>query len=126
MGYCTLHELRVRKPGKDLAWSQEEIDELINALTEKKIMGYALTDVYENNPALAIYGSNQVKWYKHDEDMVAISKQFPDYTFQLHGDGEEAEDFWFSYYKNGEYEYCSAVLRYEEPTKILWEGDTQW
>lgn len=58
--------------------------------------------------------------------MVAISKQFPDYTFQLHGDGEEAEDFWFSYYKNGEYEYCSAVLRYEEPTKILWEGDTQW
>lgn len=126
MGYYTLHELRVRKPGKDQAWSQEELDELINALTEKKIMGYALTDVYKDNPVLDIYGSEEVKWYDHDKDMVEISRQFPDYTFQLRGDGEETDDFWLSYYKNGEYEYCPAVLKYEEPTKILWEGDTQW
>lgn len=125
MGYYTLYELRVRKPGKDQIWSQNEIAELVNALKEQKIMGYALTDVFDDNPVLDIYGSNEVKWYDHDKDMIEISKQFPDYTFQLHGDGEETDDFWFSYYKNGEYEYCPAVLKYEEPTRILWGGDTQ-
>lgn len=125
MGYHTLHELRVRKPGKDQTWSQEEIDELINALTEKEIMGYALTDVFQEIP-LCICGNEEVKWYDHDIDMIKISNQFPDYTFQLHGDGEEPDDVWFSYYKDGKHERCLGVVQYKEPTKILWEGDTQW
>lgn len=124
MGYYTQHILNVRKSGKDQHWTEEEIDELIEALEEKKVWNYALNEVFENEP-LRFDGYEFVKWYNSDRDMKEISKKFPDYTFQLHGDGDNPDDFWFNYYKNGVSEYCPAELTYKEPKEIVWEGDTQ-
>ena len=33
--------------------------------------------------------------------MLALSARFPDVVFQLYGDGEDSEDKWMTYYKNG-------------------------
>ena len=41
------------------------------------------------------------KWYGHDRDMRAISKEFPTTLFILDGEGEDSGDIWTSYYKGG-------------------------
>ena len=41
------------------------------------------------------------KWYNHDEDMLALSKRFPDVLFVLDGDGETQGDVWRKFYRNG-------------------------
>ena len=52
------------------------------------------------------YGCNMfeesIKWYDHEKDMLAVSKQFPDVTFFLTGTGEESTDLWAQWFKNGE------------------------
>lgn len=125
MGYYTFYQLRVRKLNGEQTWTKEEVEELTNVLKERKVWGYAFNNVEFFN-SLTFTANNEVKWYEYDEDMLAISKQFPDYVFQLHGDGEETEDFWFAYYQNGKLEYCPAHLIYKEPQEIFWSGDTQY
>ena len=58
-----------------------------------------------------------MKWYDHDDDLIALSKKFPDVTFVLYGEGEERDDNWITYYKNGDYEYCNGRIVYDRPTK---------
>src|ERR1700733_15663509 len=41
------------------------------------------------------------KWYEHETDMIKYSKQYPELTFALKGEGEEAGDVWIKYFKNG-------------------------
>lgn len=52
------------------------------------------------------YGCNMfedsIKWYSCEEDMVSVSKRFPDVTFYLQGEGEETGDLWAMWFKNGE------------------------
>ena len=62
----------------------------------------------ENRPELcfaidAFDGScyEDCKWYGHDADMEAVSAEFPDVTFNLHGEGERSLDIWDKCYKAG-------------------------
>lgn len=41
------------------------------------------------------------KWYEHEEEMIEFSKQYPDTVFKLHGEGEERDDVWEKFFKNG-------------------------
>ena len=56
----------------------------------------------------------QAKWYEHHEEMLELSKQFPEIVFCLHGDGEEQGDEWYCYYKNGKKQYCPAIITFDE------------
>jgi hypothetical protein len=59
-------------------------------------------------------------WYDHDEDCAEMSKSFPDVTFCLEGQGEEASDTWKSYYRNGLMQISRAIITYPpfDPTKL--------
>ncbi len=46
--------------------------------------------------------------------MIRLSKQYPDYVFQLDGDGEESDDFWRTYYKNGKKQEVDVKRVYGE------------
>lgn len=59
------------------------------------------------------YYSNS-KWYDHDDDMLLLSKRFPEVLFCLHGEGEEQEDMWENYYYNGKLQECPAVIKYDD------------
>jgi len=53
------------------------------------------------------------KWYDWNEDMIKISKLYPDTLFTLHGDGEESEDIWTHYFKNGKSQNAKAKITIE-------------
>ena len=43
----------------------------------------------------------EMKWYDCDDDMMELSKEFPDYVFTVYGEGEERDDNWKAYYYKG-------------------------
>jgi hypothetical protein len=52
--------------------------------------------------------TDDIKWYKHDENMCTLSKKYPNICFCLEGEGEENGDTWKLYYVNG---ISSEVIR---------------
>jgi hypothetical protein len=57
---------------------------------------------------------NDVKWYNWSVHMRDISAQFPDYLITLHGSGEESDDLWRAYFKNGLSQYAGAIITYDD------------
>lgn len=95
MGYYTDYEVSVKCGDMDF-----------------DLLGIRLSDITgysEFNDDLNAYS---IKWYDHNKDMLAISKEFPDVVFKLHGEGEEQPDLWDKYYKNGKMQECVAVIVY--------------
>ena len=58
------------------------------------------------------WGCND-KWYDHDEDMLVLSIRFPHIVFELHGAGENNDDLWYTYYKNGKKQHCPAIITFD-------------
>jgi len=54
-----------------------------------------ITDYYFND------GEFEVKWYDCEDDMIKISKLYPNILFTVKGDGEESGDIWKHYFKYG-------------------------
>lgn len=65
------------------------------------------------------------RWYDHDEDMIKVSKQFPDIMFELRGDGEESEDFWKTYYLNGKLQFAPAAITYPDFDESLLKAPSE-
>ena len=54
------------------------------------------------------------KWYDSHEDMLELSKEFPEYVFQLDGNGEGNDDVWRQYYKDGKSQNANARVIYDD------------
>ena len=91
MDYYTTYTLRTTQ-GYD---NQEEIEE-----TLQEISGYSIG--FDRNASR--------KWYTHQQDMKELSKIYPETTFLLEGEGEESEDIWRKYFKNGKMQVCKAEI----------------
>jgi len=99
MGYYTDFRLEV------LETEESEVEEIIDHLRKDSSSAkYAIDD----------YGDylEESKWYDHDKEMKEFSKKYPHALFKLHGDGEESEDKWVTYYKNGKSQFCQGVMVY--------------
>ena len=85
---------------------------------ETEIMRAIAAKIYEEDPSNisdsnAIWClSDSMGWYDHEEDMLEISKQFPEIIFVLYGEGEAHDDLWRKYFANGEYEEAYAEIVY--------------
>ena len=59
----------------------------------------------ENIGVLSKYGNDvwddEVKWYDCEADMREYSKKYPDLLFIIDGRGEESDDVWRHWYRNG-------------------------
>ena len=83
MGYYTNYTLSVQNAnGKE-----SEIEERIQGISGS--IGLSFDRVYN------------CKWYNHFKDMETVSKEFPDVTLFLEGDGEEQGDVWKAIFKDG-------------------------
>ena len=54
------------------------------------------------------------KWYDHDENMMALSKKYPNLVLYLYGVGEENNDVWCAYYYNGKMQKIQPVLKWPD------------
>ena len=50
-------------------------------------------------------------WDSHDEDCLVLSSKFPNYIFQLEGEGANRNDLWRSYYVNGKCQISPAIVK---------------
>lgn len=57
------------------------------------------------------------KWYENEEDMLEISALYPDIGFTLYGEGENSDDKWVKYFREGKSYYAEAVITYPPPPK---------
>lgn len=110
MGYYTEYSMSVHDWGKRTPTLKREIAQKICDMYDanecmwpiaSEIMANGVDSYDDNYCGLDIDGEEACKWYEHEEDMLELSRAFPNVTFKLHGDGEEKEDMWDSYYKNG-------------------------
>jgi hypothetical protein len=60
-------------------------------------------------------------WYEHENDMLEISKNFPNILFKLEGDGQDREDIWVKYFKNGQVKTAKILIVEEDPDLEDWD-----
>jgi antitoxin component YwqK of YwqJK toxin-antitoxin module len=56
---------------------------------------------------------SELKWYDFHEEMIAFSKEYPNWLFTLSGEGEESGDIWKAYYVNGKYQQEKAKIVFD-------------
>lgn len=61
------------------------------------------------------------KWYTWKKDMLTLSLQYPGVVFRLGGKGEEQDDLWCAYFKDGKTQQCMAKITFDsyDPEKML-------
>ena len=59
---------------------------------------------------------SESKWYTHEDDLKKFSSgdNCKDVLFQLEGEGEDNEDLWIKYFKNGKMQICRGEVFYPE------------
>lgn len=92
MGYYTNFQLSVTRNGRLI--EGEELEPIIRKIEE--ISHYTFDEIERNRVILW-----DAKWYDSDYDVAILSMLYPEYRFDLEGDGEEEDDIWESTYING-------------------------
>ena len=117
MGYRTYHTLQIKNV------RPEDEDALIQEMDDIGIIGCALEgSLYRyDEDCVEFSGDEAVTWYDCEEDMIKLSKKFPQMIFKLYGEGEDAQDLWNEYFQNGESETCVAEIHWPDPAQIPWD-----
>lgn len=69
---------------------------------------------------MAAFDGTDTKWYEYEEDMRSFSTLYPDYTFELTGIGEEQEDIWRKFFKNGKMQGGQAEIVFPKIKATQW------
>lgn len=111
MGYMTDYSLKCDVD------SAETFGRISDMLKQLDVLGYAL-DRYDEEMCFDPHSS--VSWTYHDEDMIEVSKAFPNVLFELTAYGELPGDIWKKYYKMGMMQYAPAIITFDpfDPSKL--------
>jgi len=81
-------------------------------------------DLWRNNAFIADFSNitslhctqwiGECKWYDHDDDIIKLSKLYPKTLFTLRGIGEDEDQPWVTYYKNGQYHNAEVKIVIED------------
>ena len=77
----------------------KEVD-VVNALNSINPYDFEIEE--DESPLLEDFFEEPIKWYDHVEDMIKLSKVFPETLFILDGWGEELGDVWRELYMDEE------------------------
>jgi hypothetical protein len=83
-------------------------------MVENKLAELKFESVFFYDNLLYDELTDEIKWYDGDEQTLKMSKLFPDIIFAVYGIGEEKEDIWWHYYKNGKMQKCPAIMTFDE------------
>jgi hypothetical protein len=109
MGYYTDYSLKVYFNENISHLSKEK---LVEAKANLELVDRIVRDqIHELYPHALV---EQVKWYDHREDMLRLSKKYPDFVFELEGHGEDEDDHWRLYFHHGQVSGGKAKMVYPE------------
>ena len=106
MGYYTTFELNIEKNPDNI-----EMKDVIEKINE--IAGWKMFEDLDNEYCHA-------KWYDFETEMAEVSKLFPNTVFSLSGEGEDSDDLWRAYFKNGVVKIYQARILYDDEN---WENE---
>lgn len=111
MGYYTYHTLYVLDD--NMKCLNDETDEHEVLITRK------VFEEPEDSDSRMLF-EDSAKWYNCTEDMKKHSLEYPDLLFEIDGQGEENDDIWIEYFKNGKSQFCRAQIVYPkyDPEKL--------
>lgn len=141
MGYATAFTLTVTKPS-NTAQKPVTLDSILEKLEQKKTVNKAeikkdllalkgaeapeetpdtiIESLRSTNPE-AEYAIDEngdtaesCKWYSYEQEMREFSKSYPNWLFQLDGEGEESGDIWRKYFVNGKMQDANARTVYDD------------
>lgn len=98
MGYLTSYELEVK--------TDNEYEIIKEFLDEYDSHCYAISELGESY--------QECKWYSHERELKEFTKKYIDILFVLNGRGEENDDIWVKYFKNGKVQECRAKITFED------------
>lgn len=104
MGYYTEYSLRVLDYPNYVSYNVKDLinpQEAFVKFMKSKIVNYS-------SPF-----NEGIKWPDHKEEMCEFSKILPEVVYVLEGKGEDDDDLWREYYRNGK--------MYKEMAKITYE-----
>ena len=116
MGYYTWFEFST----KDNKHSIADIVDYMKEMLEESDWFYPYKydfKNYENDDScddFELSPGDVYKWYDYHDEMISLSTKFQGTVFCLYGKGEETEDMWYAYYKNGKSQYCQAKIVFDE------------
>ena len=108
MGYHTAYELVAHNA------TSAQADAVEKELSDRGVIGYALESRHSKNIVYTgegvFWGCHELVWWRNDEeDMRAISAQFPEVLFELYGDGDASDDDWVQYFLGGKAQFCRIL-----------------
>lgn len=112
MGYYTRHVLDIENDECDYQEVIKYMVELNDKDSDKFYpFEYELED-FKNNKEVSfpLDDPGESKWYEHTNEMLDLSKAFPNVVFKIHGEGEDNGDIWDEYYKDGKMQRCEAEI----------------
>ena len=54
------------------------------------------------------------KWYDYTDELREFSTRYPDALLVLYGDGENSDDLWCSYFRNGKVQCTPGRIEYDK------------
>lgn len=121
MGYYTYYSLNYNIPDGAPADTEDQVNKRFVEIFEDgncspdDLKHYYYSERYGWKGAIDTALQEELKWYDHDDEMIALSKEFPEVEFTLDGTGEESDDLWTTYYKNGKAQHAPCQFVYDEP-----------
>lgn len=103
MGYSTSYNLTVHAGDKS-------IKDIYNDWEERKFIFEGFDYAIDECGNMC----DRVKWYNHENDMKKLSSRYPETVFLLTGEGEDNDDIWKKYFKNGKMQSCYAKITFDE------------
>lgn len=116
MGYYTRYNLTVLNEDRDCT---QELRQIWEEKIEKEALPSVFAEAFER-----VFSEGSQKWYEYEEDMLAISRAFPDYIFQLDGKGEESGDIWRKYFYRGQMQGGKVQIIFPELDPNAWKVPT--
>lgn len=115
MGYYTYFSLEAR--GID----DGQANNIVRWLENNGLYGFDGSFYRYRDGAYEFGCRDSMKWSSCEEDMKELSRAYPDAVFCLNGEGEDWDDKWRQFFKDGESEYCPVQISYPEPVTIKWD-----
>lgn len=109
MGYVTNYKISFIHFGKNEIPKEADIVNTLNSINP-----YDFEVGEDESPLLEEFFEESIKWYDHVEDMIKLSKVFPETLFILDGWGEDIGDVWRELYIDGERVVADLVFTFSD------------